>query len=324
MSGGRGQFDRTLLPALVAYVETAGHQVVGRGRQRRSDCLMAEHSHKLTMTVDSERGLWYCFACDEGGDVLDLHRRRFDLGFLEAARDLGAMVEAGEVLAAMPKATGGDAQRTRYQTGTESPATLADIGIDKILAATRELAGTVGAEYLTGRGCALPPADGDLRFHPDLRRYGFSGPCLVGRITAAAGASETLGLHLTWIKRDGGLWRRSERRYMGRKAGGVIRLWADEAVTHGLAIAEGIETALAVARVFAPVWSCLDAGNLRAFPVLPGEVALSIFADRDASGAGQRAAADCAERWRDAGREVRAMAALRTGADMADIAAEVA
>jgi len=91
----------------------------------------------------------------------------------------------------------------------------------------------------------------------------------------------------------------------------------------GLGIAEGIETALATARVFQPVWATLDAGNLAAFPVLPGEVALSIFADRDKSGTGQKAALACAERWLAAGREVRVLAALRTAADMADVVTEV-
>ena len=37
----------------------------------------------------------------------------------------------GEFLKRMPKADGGDAQRTRFQPGTESPATLAEIGITK-------------------------------------------------------------------------------------------------------------------------------------------------------------------------------------------------
>lgn len=39
--------------------------------------------------------------------------------------------QLGELLAAMPKATGGDAQRTRFQIGTKSPTTLSDLGIDK-------------------------------------------------------------------------------------------------------------------------------------------------------------------------------------------------
>lgn len=39
----------------------------------------------------------------------------------------------GQMLAEQPKATGGDAQRTRFHKGTESPPTLAEVGIDKKL-----------------------------------------------------------------------------------------------------------------------------------------------------------------------------------------------
>jgi N6-adenosine-specific RNA methylase IME4 len=42
-----------------------------------------------------------------------------------------ALAKLGELLQQIQKATGGDAQRTRYRKGTESPATLADLGIDK-------------------------------------------------------------------------------------------------------------------------------------------------------------------------------------------------
>src|SRR5438445_156463 len=37
----------------------------------------------------------------------------------------------GRFLAAAPKATGGDAQRTRFHKGTESPPTLADLKLTK-------------------------------------------------------------------------------------------------------------------------------------------------------------------------------------------------
>jgi hypothetical protein len=86
------------------------------------------------------------------------------------------------------------------------------------------------------------------------------------------------------------------------KKNGVIRLWPDDAVTHGLGIAEGIESALSAAHVFTPVWSCIDAGNLDQFPVLNGIESLTVFADRD--DAGLKAARSCARRWQDAGREV--------------------
>ena len=99
-----------------------------------------------------------------------------------------------------------------------------------------------------------------------------------------------------------------------RKQGGVIRLWPDEAVTTGLAIAEGIETALSLAHDYKPVWSVIDAGNLAAFPVLPGIETLIIGADHDE--AGLKAAAACADRWAAAGVEVRRTAgesSARTG-----------
>lgn len=314
------EFDRARLPSLVAYVEQHG-KVVGRGRHRRADCLLAEHSHALSMAIDVEQALWFCHACGAGGDVLDLHRRRFGLDFLGAARDLGALAGADDA----PVARARPAQQPIARPVGPDPdderkrATAA-----RIWPAAKPLAGTPAAAYLQGRGCALPPADGDLRFYPGLRLFGFDGPAMVGRISDVHDARRGLGLHLTWLRRDGARWARADRRYLGRKAGGVVRLWPDEAVTQGLALAEGIESALAAARVFSPAWACLDAGNLAAFPVLAGELALTIFADRDASGTGQRAAAACAERWRDAGRQVRILAAVRTGADMADLAAEVA
>lgn len=45
--------------------------------------------------------------------------------------DSDALTRLGEMLKATTKATGGDAQRTRFNKGTESPPTLADLGIDK-------------------------------------------------------------------------------------------------------------------------------------------------------------------------------------------------
>ena len=38
------------------------------------------------------------------------------------------------------------------------------------------------APYFDARGVPLPPADGDLRWMPDLQLFGFEGPALVGRI----------------------------------------------------------------------------------------------------------------------------------------------
>jgi hypothetical protein len=113
-----------------------------------------------------------------------------------------------------------------------------------------------------------------------------------------------ISLHRTWVRADGSKADVDTPRLLlggHRKAGGVIRLWPDEAVTTGLAVAEGIETALSVAHVFRPVWAVIDAGNLARFPILDGIEALTIAVDDDP--AGIRAAGECAERWAQADRE---------------------
>ncbi|CAJ0688366.1 toprim domain-containing protein [Ralstonia wenshanensis] len=162
----------------------------------------------------------------------------------------------------------------------------------------------VALAYLESRVCRVPPADCDLRYHPSLKHpTGYVGPALVGLISDAVTA-QPLSLHRTWILADG---RKADidppRLLLGghRKQGGVIRLWPDEAVTTGLGIAEGIETALSLAWAYAPVWACIDAGNMAAFPVLRGIEALTIGADNDA--AGTTAAQQCAQRWADANAE---------------------
>lgn len=168
------------------------------------------------------------------------------------------------------------------------------------------ITGTLAETYLASRGLSY---DGDaLRFYP-------GGRAMVGLITNAV-TGEAQGIHRTFldhvgravVMQDG----RKKKLMKGAAAGGVVRLSGDEDVTLGLAIAEGIETALAVP--FRPVWACLSAGQLAQFPVLSGIEALTIFADQDK--AGLDAANACGERWHAADREV-TMAAPLVG-DFAD------
>lgn len=180
---------------------------------------------------------------------------------------------------------------------------------------TVPLRGTLGQKYLEHRGCVLPPADSDLRFLEPTDRH---PPTLCARITDAA-TGRPISLHMTALAPDGSA--RGERRYLSghRKARGCVRLWPDDAVTRGLAIGEGIETCLAAAHAYTPVWSCLDAGNLAAFPLLAGIEALSVYADND--DAGRHAARAVGERWADAGREVTVITPIADGADIADLVA---
>jgi hypothetical protein len=108
------------------------------------------------------------------------------------------------------------------------------------------------------------------------------------------------------------------RLYSGPKKGGCVKLWPDEEVVQGLAIAEGIETALSAIVSSWPTWACLDAGNLGEFPVLNGIDALTIFADHDESGTGQNAARRTYDRWRAAGKDAAIILPSNIGADWND------
>jgi hypothetical protein len=168
--------------------------------------------------------------------------------------------------------------------------------------------GTVGETYLRTRGCALPPLDGDLRFHPRAFHWieKARAPALVA-LASDALSRDPRTLHFTFLADDG----RSKaqlnppRLLLARheKAGAVIRLWPDEAVSVALGLAEGIESALSLAHAGLPVWAAIDAGNLGELPVLGGIEEVAIAVDRDP--AGERAADALAHRYVTAGRRVR-------------------
>lgn len=180
---------------------------------------------------------------------------------------------------------------------------------------------TLAAAYLQWRGCRLPPADGDLRFHPKAWHWAEQKhlPCMVALLTDTLDRTPR-SLHFTFLHPSGTRKAECMRPRLllpnHRKQGTVCRLWPDEAVTTGLAIGEGIETALAGAHRYSPAWSAIDAGNLAAFPLLDGIEVLSIFTDHD--DAGIKAARQCATTWRRAGREVWLVMSDRAGHDLAD------
>ncbi|MCO4881563.1 toprim domain-containing protein [Paraburkholderia caribensis] len=233
------------------------------------------------------RAVWRSFSASGGVSAATLFRAAMDTGWTDASppRQLSSRAASR-------------ADVDRPARATLDPRWL---GYWRSLGAVRD----IGRAYLESRACALPPADGDLRFDPDAEHpSGYVGPCLVALVTDVL-TGVPISLHRTWVNADGS---KSDvdppRLLLGghRKAGGVIRLWPDEYLTQGLAIAEGIETALSLARVFQPAWAMIDAGNLGKLPVLAGVDALTIAVDDDP--AGIRAADTCAERWAWCDRDV--------------------
>lgn len=110
----------------------------------------------------------------------------------------------------------------------------------------------------------------------------------------------------------------------GALAGAACRLFALGA-SHKLAIAEGLETALAVHRLTGlPVWACISAGGLKSV-VLPEQVrSVLIYADNDKDdhqgrNAGELSAIAAKERFIKEGRECRIFLPPVVGTDWLDV-----
>lgn len=266
------------------------HLHEGKHRLPCPSCSRSDRDKSLGVKIEAGAGVAHCFRCQ----------------YVETWR---------EALRTMP----------RHPIAPRPPqmhSTLSDFG-RKLWAESQPLAGTIGASYLAARACVLPPADGDLRYHPALKHTptGYIGPALLALVTDVR-TREPISLHRTWINADGTKPVEPARMILKdhRKQGGVIRLWPDDWVTTGLGLAEGIETALSLAHAYEPVWSVIDAGNLADFPLLLGIQSLLIAADNDP--AGRHAAHSCAMRWTAAGVSVRIT--QQQANDLNDIAQEAA
>jgi putative DNA primase/helicase len=269
----------------------------GPTRQPCPDCGRGpkDRTCGVTLNDDQRSGITHCFRCG--------YRERYSIA-------AGIRIHPGKAVS-RPVAP--------LKRDDLSPGGL------QLFDACQPLAGTVGEQYLTARGCVVPPSDGALRIHPNLKHpSGYVGPALVALVTHVQ-TGQPMSIHKTWFRPNGDKADCAPPRLLlggHRKAGGVIRLWPDEAVTSGLGIAEGIETALSLAHAFKPVWACIDAGNLKTLPALPGIEALTIAVDNDA--AGIAAAQACTDAWTRAGRHVRWVLPETAKTDLNDVAREAA
>ena len=162
--------------------------------------------------------------------------------------------------------------------------------------------------YLQARGLSVEP--------PPTLRLALWGEQAV-MLARVEGPQGLAGMHLTLLE-SGGSGRKEKRLAAGSKPlGGAIRLFPLEP-DQPLALAEGIETALAVHQATGwPVWACVSAGGLAAVE-LPAEAReVVICADNDP--AGVDAANALARRLLSEGRKVRLATPPREGQDWLDV-----
>lgn len=174
--------------------------------------------------------------------------------------------------------------------------------------------------YLAGRCLSVVDV---LRFDPQCLFGDHRMPAMVAPMADIHG-NRFRGIHRTPLTTVGK--KAGNAMMLGSSTGAVVKLSADEEVTTVLGIGEGIETTLSLPMLpecfGIPVWACLSAGGVATFPVLPGVEVLWIAVDNDPSGAGERAAQCCADRWISAGCEVWLQTPYRVRSDLNDVVKE--
>lgn len=161
-----------------------------------------------------------------------------------------------------------------------------------------------------------------LRFAPSLA-YVEEGqptrrlPAMVAAVQAKDG--RVVGVHRTFLdaRSAGKAPVDTPRKSLGPVRGGAVRLAPVGSV---LALAEGIETALAVMQATGmATWAAISAPGLAAIE-LPADLRdVVVWGDHDRSGAGQRAAAELAARLRCEGRSVRVLLPPTIGTDWLEV-----
>ena len=167
-----------------------------------------------------------------------------------------------------------------------------------------------GRLYLLHRGLIRIPRTAEIRFHPELTyRDQDSGTvrgrfaALIARVRTVSGQPGSLLRLYTNAAGDKLPWE-DRKKLMAHPSstvltGGAIHLGP---VARVLGVAEGLETALAVTELFGiSCWATYSATMLENFVPPPGVEKVVVFADKDVSGTGERAAKKLVERLWDMG-----------------------
>jgi hypothetical protein len=272
------------------------------------------YGQRGSLSIDLRRQVWHDHEIGQGGGTLDLIRHVLDCDASAAGRWYAREIEG--------RSEAPPAPRERPPAPAPDPADL-QRRLDRaraLWARSEPAAGTVVQAYLERRGLWLPD-DAPLRLisaalHGESRSR---WPAMIAPIVAvdAMDNDAPQGVHLTYLTPDG---RKAavapNKRVIGVKRGGVIKIAPDETVVLALAISEGIETGLTMIAQGLPCWCAVDAGGVAAFPLLNGVQTLHVGVDHDP--AGQRAASAVSRRWSEVGWEVLLHTPGHLGADWAD------
>jgi putative DNA primase/helicase len=257
---------------------------------RNQPCPACGGTDRFQFTDKYGDGNYVCRGCGSGD------------GFALLERCLGWTFIAA--LKAVEDIVGQGLERTQPGAGAASPQGMRQLA-DRIWQEAKAVeAGDAVATYLAGRGIALAEYPRALRTHGALGYYvKQAGQTRAKRLRTYAAMvaavqdrdGQMVTLHRTYLENGAKAPVADSRKLLAAGInGGAVRLFepSDE-----LAIAEGIETALAVhVRTGKPVWAALGATNLEKLWLPPFVTRIAIYADHDRSYTGQAAAYALARR----------------------------
>jgi hypothetical protein len=254
-----------------------------------SDARRYRAGRRGSFCADLQTGRWFCHETSKGGAVVEL---LLHTGVARDFQEAVAWLRAGAFVAADPARD--EARAQAFAEAQERDALAAEAKRRKALAiwsaALPITPDTLAGRYLLARAIAAPWPP-SLRFAPRLwnseaRAY---LPAMVAAVAPLGTPEDVRAIQRTWLAEPG---RKAElatpKAALGAIGGCGVALGE---IADAVVIAEGVESALsASAALGLPGVAALGCANLRRL-ALPDRVRRVVIApDRDASGAGERAA----------------------------------
>lgn len=258
------------------WTEILGSLGVGEHilKKRNQPCPLCGGTDRFQYTDKFGEGNYHCRGCGAGGGFKLLQAVKgldFNSALNEVERCVGGVLPMRHVPASEPSAANMKALAKRIWEEAR-PVTPGD-EVDR---------------YLSSRGLALPHYPKVLRMHPCLGYYEKDGgksskvaeyPAMLACIQGADGHAVTL--HRTYLQ-DGrkAALPDAKKVLSAGISGAAVRLFEPQ---EELALAEGIETAIAVHLATGkPVWAGVSAGNLEKLWLPETVRSICIYADNDA------------------------------------------
>lgn len=265
-------------------------------------CPICGGKDRFRMDNKEGRGTYFCNHCG-AGDGFNLVQKVLGIEFKEAAKEVERIIGTVSMSNNIPKEK------------NISPEMLRKIFIGS-KPATKEC--QVGS-YLFNRGLSVVPET--LRFHPKCYEpeKKKDTPAMMAVFTSSEG--KALTMHRTFLDGHGSKAEIDQPKKilpgLEKLTGGAIRLF--EPVDGMIAIAEGIETAIAVKEMMnVPCWSVVSSTLMEGFIPPKGIEAVVILADNDNNFAGQKSAFILANKLALKGMKVSVMIPIKPGNDFLD------